>query len=57
MWDKRGWFWNPVDTIHTDFVEADPRHYESLGDLIPDIPPLTIALPDDPANTAMSKRR
>ena len=43
MWDKRGWFWNPVDTIHMDFVEADPRHYEPLDDLIPDIPPLTIA--------------
>jgi hypothetical protein len=43
MWDKRGWFWNPVDTIHMDYVEADPEHYGDLDDLIPDIPALTVA--------------
>ena len=43
MWDKRGWFWNPIDTIHNDYIETDEAHYGSLADLIPEIPALTVA--------------
>jgi hypothetical protein len=43
MWDKRGWFWNPVNTIHDDYIEADEAHYGQLASLIPDIPALTVA--------------
>jgi hypothetical protein len=36
MWDKRGWFWDPVNTLQMDFAASDPTHYGSLMNLIPD---------------------
>jgi hypothetical protein len=49
MWDKRGWFWNPVDTIKTDFAELKPDHYDDLMDKIPNIPAIPVDLLDKPS--------
>jgi hypothetical protein len=38
MWDKRGWFWNPVQTIQTEYVEARPNDYGSLAAEVPYFP-------------------
>lgn len=35
MWDKRGWFWEPVTTIQMEYAANDPEHY---GDLFDDLP-------------------
>jgi len=35
MWDKRGWFWDPVNTLQMEFAAGDPERYGSLYDLIP----------------------
>ncbi len=38
LWDKRGWFWNPVTTIQSDYAETRPNEYGSLLALIPEFP-------------------
>jgi tetratricopeptide (TPR) repeat protein len=35
MWDKRGWFWNPVDTLQVDYIGADKERYGHLAALVP----------------------
>ncbi len=30
IWDPRGWFWSPVDSIREDFVSASPRRYRNI---------------------------
>ena len=34
MWDKRGWFWNPVETLQMDYASADEKHYGLLMTLL-----------------------
>jgi len=50
MWDKRGWFWDPVDTIRMDFADVHPDHYADLVTKIPDIPALPADMVDKPSN-------
>jgi hypothetical protein len=42
MWDKRGWFWDPVNTMQMEFAAGDPQHYGALFDLLPNV---TVAQP------------
>ena len=37
MWDKRGWFWDPVNTLQMEFAAGDPQHYGVLFDLLPPV--------------------
>jgi hypothetical protein len=56
MWDKRGWFWNPVDSIQEDYIEAHPEQYGTLAASIPAIPPLAVAPEQEapPQKTALA---
>lgn len=39
VWDARGWFWSPVESIAVDFVAPDPAHYGPLLPLLNADPP------------------
>jgi hypothetical protein len=34
MWDKRGWFWDPVETLQMDYASADEKHYGALMNIL-----------------------
>ena len=38
VWDKRGWFWAPVNAIKTDYIEVRRNLYGSLAPQIPSFP-------------------
>jgi hypothetical protein len=46
IWDPRGWFWSPLESIKDDYISRDPRRY---GNVLPQLmagSPITGKLPN-----------